>query len=186
MKSHSNLRLRMLCEGAVMVVLAQLLGYLVLWRMPWGGTVCLSMLPIFLFSCRWGLTPGLMSGFVLGCLQFMFDGGIALGWQSIIGDYLVAFTVLGTAGLFRGKISSVFWGTITGSAARFLVHYVVGATIWAEYMPEAFLGMTMTSPWFYSLLYNGAYMVLDLILCLVVFALLAKPMKPYLLAQDIG
>ena len=186
MKSHSNLRLRMLCEGAVMVVLAQLLGYLVLWRMPWGGTVCLSMLPIFLFSCRWGLAPGLMSGFVLGCLQFMFDGGIALGWQSILGDYLVAFTVLGTAGLFRGKISSVFWGTITGSTARFLVHYVVGATIWAEYMPEAFLGMTMTSPWFYSLLYNGAYMVLDLILCLVVFALLAKPMKPYLLAQDIG
>ena len=53
-------------------------------------------------------------------------------------------------------------------------------------MPEAFLGMTMTSPWFSSLLYNGAYMVLDLILCLVVFALLAKPMKPYLLAQDIG
>ena len=169
-----------------MVVLGQLLGYLVLFRMPWGGTVCLSMLPIFLFSCRWGVGPGLMSGFVLGCLQFMFDGGIALGWQSILGDYLAAFTVLGLSGLFRGKPSSVFLGTITGSLARFLVHYVVGATIWAEYMPEAFFGMTMTSPWLYSLLYNGAYMALDLVLCLVVFGLLAKPMRPYLLAQDIG
>ena len=29
MKPHSSLRLRMLCEGAVMVVLAQLLGYLI-------------------------------------------------------------------------------------------------------------------------------------------------------------
>ena len=184
MKLDPRLRVRMMCEGAVMVVAAQILGYLVLWRMPWGGTVCLSMLPIFLFSCRWGVGPGLMSGFILGCLQFMFDGGIALGWQSIIGDYLVAFTVLGLAGLFRGKQTSIFFGTLAGSAARFLVHYVVGATIWAEYMPEQFFGMTMTSPWFYSLLYNGVYMVLDTALCLAAFALMAKPMEYYFLGRD--
>ena len=182
---NQRLITRMLCEGAVMVVLAQILGYIKLWQMPWGGTVCLSMLPIFLFACRWGLGPGLMSGFVLGVLQFMFDGGIALGWQSIIGDYLAAFTVLGFAGIFRGRNSSIYLGTILGSAARFWVHYVVGATIWAEYMPETFFGMTMTTPWIYSLLYNGCYMVLDMVLCLVVFALLDKPMKPYLLARDI-
>lgn len=185
MKLNSKLRVRMLCEGAIMVILAQLLGYLVLWRMPWGGSVCLSMLPIFLFSCRWGVGPGLMSGFVLGCLQFMFDGGIALGWQSILGDYLAAFTVLGLAGLFRGKVYSVFLGALTGSAARFLVHYVVGATIWAEYMPASFFGMTMTTPWFYSFLYNAAYMTLDLVLCLVAFWLLTPAMKPYFMAQDI-
>jgi len=179
-------QIRMLCEGAILVVLAQILGYLVLWRMPWGGTICLSMLPIFVFSCRWGVGAGLMSGFVLGVLQFMFDGGLALGWQSIIGDYLVAFTVLGLAGLFRGKASSIFLGTLVGSAARFLVHYVVGATIWAEYMPDVFFGMTMTTPWFYSLLYNGFYMAIDTVLCLLVFALLAQPMRPYFLGADLN
>ena len=177
--------LRMLCEGAVMVVIAQVLSYLKLWEMPWGGSICLSMLPIFLFACRWGVGPGLKSGFVLGVLQFMYDGGYALGWQSIVGDYLVAFTVLGLAGLFRGKRWSIYAGTVAGSAARFLVHYVVGATVWAEYMPESFFGMTMTTPWFYSLLYNGFYMVIDMVLCLVIFALLAKPMKKYFLAEDI-
>ena len=184
---HSNFHrhVRMLCEGALMVVLAQVLGHLKLWEMPWGGSICLSMLPIFFFACRWGLGPGLMSGFVLGILQFMFDGGFALGWQSIIGDYLLAFTVLGLAGLFRSKPSSPFLGTILGSTARFLVHYVVGATIWAEYMPEAFFGMTMTTPWFYSLLYNGFYMVIDMVLCLLVFALLYKPMRKYILALDL-
>lgn len=176
---------RMLCEGAIMVVLAQILGYIKIWEMPWGGSICLSMLPIFFFACRWGAGPGLMSGFVLGVLQFMFDGGFALGWQSIIGDYLVAFTVLGLAGVFRGKPWSIYAGTLLGGAARFLVHYVVGATIWAEYMPETFFGMTMTTPWFYSLLYNGFYMVIDTALCLVVFALLYKPMKKYFLAEDI-
>lgn len=36
---------------------------------------------------------------------------------------------------------------------------MVGATIWAAYMPDVFFGMTMKSPWFYSLLYNLAYML---------------------------
>jgi len=183
--NKSHITVRMLCEGAFLVVIAQILGYIKLWEMPWGGSICLSMLPIFLFACRWGVGPGLMSGFVLGVLQFMYDGGFALGWQSIVGDYLLAFTVLGFAGLFRGKKSSVFLGTAVGSAARFLVHYVVGATIWAEYMPEEFFGMTMTTPWFYSLLYNGFYMVIDMVLCLGIFALLLKPMERYLLAQDL-
>ncbi len=185
MSTKTKLTLRALCEGALMVVLAQILGYIKLWEMPWGGSICLSMLPIFLYACRWGLGPGLLSSFVFGVLQFMFDGGFALGWQSIIGDYLVAFTVLGLAGVFRGKSWSVFAGTVLGSAARFLVHYVVGATVWAEYMPEEFFGLTMTTPWFYSLLYNGFYMVIDMALCLVVFALLLKPLGKYLRAEDI-
>ncbi len=176
---------RMLCEGAIMVVLAQILGYLKLWEMPWGGTICLSMLPIFLFATRWGVASGLMAGLVLGILQFMFDGGFALGWQSIIGDYLVAFAVLGFAGVFWGKKWGVFAGTVVGSAARFLVHYVVGATIWAEYMPETFFGMTMTTPWFYSFLYNGFYMGIDMALCLLVFAALYKPMYKYITRADI-
>ena len=185
MKAKTKLTLRCLCEGAIMVVVAQILSYIKLWEMPWGGSICLSMLPIFLYACRWGVGPGLLSGFVFGVLQFMFDGGFAIGWQSIIGDYLVAFTVLGFAGLFRGKNSSVFAGTVVGSAARFLVHYVVGATVWAEYMPENFFGMTMTTPWFYSLLYNGFYMVIDMALCLVIFALLIKPLGKYLRGEDI-
>lgn len=186
-RAKTHYVIRMLCEGAFMVVIAQILGYLKLWEMPWGGSISLSMLPIFLFACRWGVWAGLMSGFVLGVLQFMFDGGFALGWQSIIGDYLVAFTVLGLAGVFRGKKWSIFAGTVTGSAARFLVHYVVGATIWAQYMPETFFGMTMTTPWFYSLLYNGFYMVIDMVLCLVIFAVLSQNdrLRMYLMAEDL-
>ncbi len=182
----SHRQARMIGEGAVMVPAAQVLGYIKLWEMPWGGSICLSMLPIFLFAVRWGLGPGLISGFVLGVLQFTLDGGFALGWQSIIGDYLAAFTVVGLAGLFRGKGWSIYAGTAAGSLARFLVHYVVGATIWAEYMPETFFGMTMTTPWFYSMLYNGFYMAIDMALCLLVFALAAKPMKKYYLGQDLA
>jgi len=128
---------------------------------------------------------GFALGLVLGILQFMFDGGFALGWQSILGDYLLAFTALGLAGVFRGRRWGIFAGTVLGCAGRFLVHYVVGATIWAEYMPEEFLSMTMTSPWLYSLLYNGVYMLPNMVLALVIGALLYRPMGRYLTGVDI-
>ena len=45
--------------------------------------------------------------------------------------------------------------------------------------------MTMTSPWLYSLLYNGFYMLIDTLLCLVIFALLFRPMHQYLTGADL-
>lgn len=177
--------LRMLCEGALLLAAAVVLSTLKFWEMYDGGAIDFGMLPILLFAVRWGVGPGLIAGFADGIFQFMLGGGIALGWQSIIGDYLVAFTVLGLAGLARGRRGSVFLGTVIGCVARFLVHYVVGATIWGAYMPETFFEMTMTTPWFYSLLYNGFYMGIDMVLCLVVFALLYRPLRKYFLAEDI-
>lgn len=177
---------RQMCEGAMLVAVAQILSYIKLWEMPWGGSVVLSMVPLVLYSVRWGLGPGLLASFVFGVLQFVFDGGFAIGWQSIIGDYLLAFTVLGLAGLMKGKKHGVFTGGIIAGFARFLVHYVVGATIWAEYMPESFFGMTMTTPWLYSFLYNLAYMLPNILITLVVFGLLWKPMKKYLTGGDIA
>ncbi len=183
--SKRRLYTRMLCEGAIMVALAQILSYVKFLELPNGGSLTPAMFPILFFAVRWGLAEGLGAGFVFGVLQFMFDGGFALGWQSIIGDYLVAFTVLGLAGVFKGKQWSIFAGTVLGCVARFLVHYVVGATIWAEYMPESFLNMTMTNPWFYSLLYNGVYMLPNMILALVIAGLLFPGLKKYYMGADI-
>ena len=181
----SKLTLRALTEAAILIAAAQVLSYLKIWRMPWGGSVTVAMIPILLYAVRWGFGPGLLAGFVYGVLQFMFDGGFAIGWQSIIGDYLLAYTALGFAGLCRGKTRSIFTGTLLGCFARFLVHYVVGATVWGEYMPESFFGMTMHSPWFYSLLYNLAYMLPNTVICLVVFALLVKPLGKYFRGEDL-
>lgn len=175
--------LRSLCEGAILIAMAEILSLLPLYKMPWGGSVDLAMLPVIVFCVRWGFGPGLTVSFAHAILQTLMEGGIAIGWQSIVGDFLLAYTVLGLAGLFRGKYTPA---VVLACVARFLVHYVVGATIWAEYMPETFFGMTMTTPWFYSALYNGAYMLPDMVILLVIGALLMKtPAKRYLLAQDL-
>ena len=176
---------RALCEGAIMVALAQILAYLKLYELPQGGSITLAMVPIFFFAVRWGWKKGLGCAFVFGLLQLLLDGGFAIGWQSILGDYLVAFTVLGLAGLVARTKSGVFTGTLIAGFARFLVHYVVGATVWAAYMPETFFGMTMHSPWFYSLLYNLAYMLPNIAITLLVFAVAYKPLNKYLTASDL-
>lgn len=181
----SHRKIRALCEGAILVAVAQLLSYLRLWRMPWGGSVVLLMVPIVLYAVRWGFVRGLFAGFVLGVLQFTLDGGFAIGWQSIIGDYLLAYTAVGFAGLCRGKKGAPFLGALLGGGMRFLVHFVVGATVWAAYMPEEFFGMTMRSPWFYSLLYNLAYMVPNIAITLLAFAALSRPMRRYLYPIDL-
>ena len=181
--SHRNVR--SLCEGAILVAAAQILSYLRLWRMPWGGSVVLAMVPIVLYAIRWGVARGLFAGFVFGILQFTLDGGFAIGWQSIIGDYLLAYTAVGFAGLCRGKKSAAFTGTLVGGGVRFLVHLIVGATVWAAYMPEEFFGMTMSSPWFYSLLYNLAYMIPNIAVTILAFSVLYRPMGKYLRAEDL-
>ena len=186
MKTNTHLKLRALCEGAIFVALAQVISYLKFFELPQGGSITVGMLPIFLFCARWGFGPGMLASITYSLLQLLLDGAYAWGWQSMIGDYIMAFSVLGLAGLFHKQKYGFFTGTVVGCVARFLVAYVVGATIWAEYMPESFFGMTMTTPWFYSALYNGSYMLIDMILCLAVGALLWKPLGKYIRGEDLA
>ena len=185
MKSSSHLRLRALCEGAVMVALAQILGYIKLFSLPNGGSITLNMLPIFIYCARWGFGPGMLASFALSLLQLLLDGAYAWGWQSIIGDYIVAYTVLGLAGLFHKNKNGFFIGIGVGGFARFLAAWYVGAVVWGEYMPDSFFGMTMSSPWIYSALYNGSYLLINICLCLILGLLLWKNLGKYIRGEDL-
>ena len=185
MNTKTHLQLRMLCEGAVMLALAQILSYVKLAEAPNGGSVTAAMFPIFLFAIRWGLGPGLSVGFLFGLLQLMFDGAYAWGWQSMLLDYLVAFTPLGLAGLFRGKKYGIFPGILLGCVGRFIIHYISGVTVYKILVPTAFMNWTFTSPSFYSLVYNGSYMLPNTVISLVLAALLFRPMGRYFLGEDI-
>lgn len=185
MTSKSHLRVRMLCEGAIMVALSQILSYLKLAEAPNGGSITVAMFPILLFAVRWGLTPGLMAGFTFGLLQLIFDGAYAWGWQSMLLDYLAAFTPLGLAGLFKGKSWGIFAGTFLGCVCRFFIHFLSGVTVYKIVAPTAFLNWTFSSPALYSAVYNGSYMLPNTLLTLVIAALLYAPLKKFILGQDL-
>ena len=104
--NKSQLRIRALCEGAILLALAIVLNLVskpIFANMVNGGSVSLAMFPILLYAHRWGLGRGLLMGFAYGLLDMLLDGGYAWGWQSILLDYLVAYTALGLGGLFQGQ-----------------------------------------------------------------------------------
>lgn len=177
---------RMICEGAILVAMAQILAYIKLLELPNGGSLTPAMFPIIFFAVRWGTASGLMAGFTFGLLQLIFDGAYAWGWQSMLLDYLVAFTPLGLAGLFKGKSWGIYAGIILGCTGRFVIHFISGVTIYKILAPTEVIGLgTFASPTMYSLVYNASYMIPNAILALGIAALLHKSMKKYFMGEDI-
>ena len=185
--NKTHLRVRALCEGAILIAIEQILGYIKLFPMwPNGGSITLAAFPIALYAVRWGLGRGLLAGFIFGILQLFLDEAYAWGWQSMLLDYLVAYTPLGLAGLFRGKAWGIFPGIVLGNLGRFIVHYISGVTIYRIYEPTNIPGIgTFDGAELYSLVYNGSYMLPCALLALAAAALLYVPMKRYFAGSDL-
>ncbi len=182
----AHLKIRALCEGAIMVAIAQVLSYVKLYELPNGGSLTPAMFPILLYALRFGLGKGLAAGFIFGLLQLLFDGAYAWGWQSMLLDYLLAFTPLGLAGLFRGKAWGIFPGTLIGCLGRFAVHHISGITIYRIIEPTSVPGLgTYDNPHLYSLVYNGSYMIPNMLLALLLAGLLYVPLKKYFAGNDL-
>lgn len=180
-----NKTTRMLCEGAIMIALALVLGLIKVFELPQGGSISLEMLPLLLFCVRWGVGNGLIACFAFGILQVFVQGAVSWGWASILLDYVVAFGVMGIAGIARGRKGGIFWGSVLGGIARFIVHFISGITIYKIIAPTAIFGTVYDNPALYSLVYNGSYVGIDVILCLVIFGLTYKPLNKYLTGEDL-
>ena len=171
-----NEKVRMLCEGALCIAMSVVLSYVKLDVGPSGGSINATMIPLILFAIRWGWGWGVGAGLVFGTLKYFLGEGFVISWVSIIFDYSVAYAFVGFAGVLKRKANLAWLATLIGCVARFVVHYISGVTVYAEWMPEEFMGMTMTSPFFYSALYNLFYMLPSTVISLVgVFALSRIP-----------
>ena len=172
-----NKKTTALTECAVMIALAFVLSCAKLYEMPLGGSITVaSMLPIMLISVKYGLGIGLGSAFLYSltqALQALIQGNVFPYCETagtlvlcILFDYAVPFTVLGLTGIFMRaeKIKSPEIRAYAGMAAtvfvRFLCHFITGVAIWGQWAPD---GM---GKYLYSLLYNGGFLLPDLIICI--------------------
>ena len=186
---------KILVEGAVMVALATVLSFIRVFKLPWGGSITLlSMLPIVLFSIRRGVKSGLTVSFVFALIQFahgvmdgLFGWGLTPGMliACILLDYLGAFTILGIAGIFRRKgLPGWIGGISLAIALRFVLHFLSGVVIWQSF-GELWNGFSTDNTFLYSFLYNGCYMLPELIFTLAgAVALLSAPQTKRLLLED--
>ena len=146
---------KVLAEVSVMVALSLVLNFIKVYQLPQGGSITLgSMVPVLLISFRRGPKVGVFSGVVFGMAQMLLDGW----FYSPVGmflDYPLAFGALGLAGIFR---KTPLIGVVVSLATRFLSHFISGVVFFGMYAPE---GM---SPIVYSAVYNGSYMLPEMVI----------------------
>jgi thiamine transporter len=80
-------------------------------------------------------------------------------------EYPIAFGALGLAGIFK---KNPLVGVFVGISGRFLAHFIAGITFWAIYAPE---GM---HPAIYSAIYNGGYLIIELIVSSIIIYIFQK------------
>ena len=188
MKTMKRQQLRRICEGAVFIAAALALSYL---KIPiglnfggFGGSIDLVMIPLVFYAVRWGLGWGFGAGLIFGTLKFVFAGGVAVNWQSMLLDYSVAYMMVGLAGLMKNRKWGLVSGGFIGCVGRFAIHFISGITIYAVYLPDEFMNMTMTNAWLYSLLYNSTYMLPNTVLVIVIGAAISVPLRKYITTTE--
>lgn len=178
---------------ALMIALGTVLSQLAL-KLPFGGSITLaSMVPLVLLSQLYGVPWGMLSGVAAGMLQLLlglnnyaYATTLTAVLMITLFDYVLAFALIGLSGLTR-RIRSRFLagalGALIGCAGRYLCHVVSGATVWKEYASVSYIPAFLRSSalmegdafyWLYSVCYNGAYMLPEIIITIAVSALLLK------------
>lgn len=170
--SDSRTRLLRLVETAAMIGLAVALSEVKLFKMPYGGSVTAgSMIPLLLVALRYGPGWGVLTGALAGLANYLIDPFFVHPAQVLL-DYPLAFGALGLAGLASGKSdAAAAWMGSLALAGRMLMHVISGVVFFAEYAPEG------QSPLVYSILYNGAYMVPELIISGVLLMFLLPALR---------
>ena len=201
-----NKKTQRLTVSAIFIALSTVLSFLGIARLPYGGEITpLSMLPIVMLAYMFGVKWGAVCGAAYGILQAIFGATLsaAFAGQSIgavLGiiffDYLIAFTALSLAGLFKGKIKNhtvaFTLGTLIATLFRYIAHIVSGCIFFGSYA-AGFFAQESTSGFgtevlekfsgtrliiIYSTIYNGTYMVPEIVLTTVAAAFLIALVKP--------
>lgn len=153
---------KILIFASLCLALSFILSYIKLFSLPLGGSITLvSALPLILFGYIFGAKYSFIVCFAYGLLQVIQGAYILNAWQLIL-DYFVAFTVLGIAGCFR---KNIFIGTAAAYSLRYCAHTAAAFLWYSDYAPEGIGGTA------YCLLYNLAFLLPEMILCLIVLAI---------------
>ncbi len=201
------MKTKKLVLSAMLISIGTVLSVLQPFSLPFGGGVTIaSMTPICIIAYMYGTRHGLFCGAIYAVLQmllgaktisaFFLPGDSQMTLFAAIGvcllDYVVAYTVLGFAGVFKGKTKStslcVCAGTVFATCLRYIVHIVSGAIFfgsWAEWfftqdgfyaigqkIINVFSGSALAVV--YSVFYNGLYMIPEIVITAVLTPIVYK------------
>lgn len=165
----SHKKTQSIAEIAILLALATVLSVFKLYQLPYGGAFTLaSMFPLILISYRHGALVGVASGFIYGLLQQLMSLSYIQGMtlfsalMVILLDYALAFAVIGLSGIFKktckNRVNAFVTGSMVTCILRYICHVIAGCTVWAG------LSIPTEAAFWYSLLYNAAFMIPETII----------------------
>jgi len=173
-----NTKIKRIAICAMMIAIATVLSIFPKIEAPLGGSVTLgSMVPIMLISILYGIKWGLPVAVGYSVIQLLLSISMISAWGltpgifvgCIIFDYFLAFSVICVAGLFGSdKLSKIIIGTVVAGLLRYLCHIISGYFFFGAWAGEGF------SPLTWSFFYNGAFMIPEIIICVVIMCALYK------------
>ncbi|MDO4618237.1 MAG: energy-coupled thiamine transporter ThiT [Clostridia bacterium] len=189
-----NKKSQKLALGGVMIALATILSLITIYSLPYGGSITLlSMLPLLFVGFIYGKAWGVLTGVIYGILQAILGAATSSAFAGldfvsvmlvIILDYLVAFGVLGFAGIFKNKIKNIplsfGLGVFLSTTLRYITHFISGYIVYGSYAEWFFsqetvsYGEKIMSEYsgkmlaaVYSLIYNATFMIPEIILSVI-------------------
>lgn len=203
----------MAVTGAL-IALATALSFVKVYQLPYGGSITLfSMVPIMVIGYKYSWKWGLLSGFISGILQAILGATTSQAFAGVEGfnivlmtvlDFLIAFAVLGLAGIFRkvvkNDIAAISLGALFTGFLRLVAHFASGFLLWGSYA-ESFFQETVNNGFgdkiltnfsgtglalVYSAVYNGSYMIPEIIISVIGVAALMgiKPVRKLITQKD--
>ncbi|MCH4827462.1 MAG: energy-coupled thiamine transporter ThiT [Planococcus sp. (in: firmicutes)] len=183
-----NKKVLLMMEIAIFAALGFVLDF-ISFKMPQGGSVSLVMIPIVLIAFRRGVGAGVLTGLLVGLLQivsgFISVTPLSFGFvvMQVLLDYLLAYGVVGLAGVTRTKylqhaaakqtgkmLIAIVSGVLIASVLRYFVHVVTGILFFGMFAEGNVI--------IYSAVYNATYMIpvflLAAFVCSVLFAAAPK------------
>lgn len=212
MNEKMNAKTLKIVTTGLMLAVGTVLSIIAVFHMPYGGSITFfSMVPVMLLSYKYGVKWGICSGIIYGVLQCVLGAvGTSNAFAGVTGlslfgmiflDYILAFTVLGFAGIFRGKIKNDVLAFGAGAAVagllRLVVHFFSGFILWGSYAEWFFtdvlkgsMGQNILQNFsgkglaaVYSIVYNSSYMIPEILITVVgVIAIMSvKPSRKQIL-----
>ena len=182
------MKLKKLTLTAIMIALSAVLSMVKVYQLPLGGSITLlSMLPVATIAICYGTKTGLVASLLYACVQIGLDlvalmgyGMTPLTWVGcLLFDYIIAYGAIGLAGVWRKKGTvGMCLGVSLACVVRFISHFISGAIVFSVWCPEGW------NVYWYSVVYNGSYMLPELILTTVGALLLFRVPQVQKLMED--
>jgi len=176
-----NQNTKILAESALMLALATILSFIKIYQLPYGGTITLcSMVPIIYIALVHPVKWGILTSFCYSLIQMLasFYSPPTKDFISyllvVLLDYVIAFSILGTANIYFNRIKKILKVVLSSTVVilgRFICHFLSGIIVWGVYAPP---GQPVV---LYSLIYNGSYMLGELIITVVAITTIMRIMS---------